>query len=79
MLAIPSIEIKAITTSIPKERQVLEEYVADSISEKRVKRIIKETGFSHLRIAPTHQSTADFCIAAGREILDYFPKNDVGG
>lgn len=79
MLSVRNVQIEAIATAMPKESYAVEDYVADYLSEKRIKRIIKETGFSRLHIAPQDKSTADYCIAAAKRLFKEFPKENIGG
>lgn len=62
--------IKAISACIPETSYSLLEYGANIITEKEVKRFIKNTGFSNLAITKDNVTTSDLCYKAAMNLFE---------
>lgn len=66
--------IKAISACVPETALQLVEYAPNLITVKEVKRFVKSTGFSKLRISGEGVTTSDLCYTAA---CNLFAKTDV--
>lgn len=62
------VKISALTAVLPKEKLVLET-LAKTFGTETVRKIIKSTKISELRIAPENKTAADYCVEAARIIF----------
>lgn len=67
-----NINIDVISACVPSKVLSLVDYAPNLITEKEVKRFVKNTGFSHLAIADENVATSDLCFKAAENIFDNF-------
>lgn len=74
-----NINIDVISACLPDKVLSLVEYAPDLITEKEVKRFVKNTGFSHLAIADDNVTASDLCFEAAENIFknSAYSKNDI--
>ena len=74
-----NINIDVVSACLPAKFLPLIEYAPDLITEKEVKRFVKNTGFSHLAIADDNVTTSDLCFEAAENIFknSAYNKNDI--
>lgn len=72
------VSIEAISCTLPKRQFTIQEYAPDLFTEKSAKRMIKNTGFSKLRISESTTTTADFCVESAKHIFESFDKDKIG-
>ena len=74
-----NINVDVISACLPDKVLSLVEYAPDLISEKEVKRFVKNTGFSHLAIADDNVTASDLCFEAAENIFknSAYSKNDI--
>ena len=74
-----NINVDVISACLPDKVLSLVEYAPDLISEKEVKRFVKNTGFSHLSIADDNVTASDLCFKAAENIFknSAYSKNDI--
>ncbi len=68
------INISDIACALPKQVIGVSEYLGDIATEKDKKRLIRGTGFKHLRICPREMTTSDLCENAARKIIRSKPE-----
>lgn len=66
---IKNIRIEAISACLPDKILSLTEYAPNLITEKEVKRFVKNTGFSTLAIADDNVTASDLCRSAAENIF----------
>lgn len=64
-----NVSIDVISACLPYNVPSLVEYAPDLITEKEVKRFVKNTGFSHLAIADDDITASDLCFRAAENIF----------
>lgn len=74
-----NINVDVISACLPDKVLSLVEYAPDLITEKEVKRFVKNTGFSHLAIADDNVTASDLCFEAAENIFknSAYSKNDI--
>lgn len=77
---IKNVRIEAISACLPDKILSLTEYAPNLITEKEVKRFVKNTGFSTLAIADNNVTASDLCQKAAENIFGNanISKNEIG-
>lgn len=76
---IKDVGIDCLTATVSKTRIPVSERCSGLVSEKKVARLVKDTGFTRLSVAARGICTSDFCVeAAERLFADGAKKEDIG-
>lgn len=76
-----NIQISAIATAVPKQQKNVFEYCKDFLTEREIRRMIKNTGFTCLRIADESTTIDDLCFAAAEHLIQHLSidRNEMDG
>lgn len=76
---VDGVQIESIACTVASKKVAVQDYVADLFpTEKSIKRFIKTTGFTHLRIADDNVTTADLSAKSAEKILSDTAREEIG-